>query len=133
MARRATVAVLATALLPALGAAAALPNLHSVSSRDRHVVVIFALGGLAPGEIAVSSDPRTGPEGAFRSASVKLREWMAPRQLQGGLGRWRTRHTLRPGVYYVEVSGLVTETNCKPGIHPCGETWSNMRRVVVRP
>jgi hypothetical protein len=133
MARRATVAVLAAALLPALTAAATVPNLRVVSSRDRHVVALFALGDLAPGEIAIASDTRTGPDGAFRPASVKLREWMAPRQLQNGLARWRTRHVLRPGVYYVEVSGLVTETDCKPGVHPCREDWSAMRRVVVQP
>ena len=133
MARRAGVAVLAAALLPTLSAAAALPNLRAVSSHDRHVVALFALGDLAPGEIAVASDTRTGPDGAFRPANVKLREWMAPRQLQSGFARWRTRNTLRPGVYYVEVSGLVTQTDCKPGIHPCREDWSGMRRVIVQP
>jgi hypothetical protein len=133
MARRVAVAVLAAALLPTLTAAATIPNLRSVSSHDRHVVALFALGDLAPGEIAIASNIQIGPDGAFRSASVKLREWMAPRQLQNGLARWRTRHALRPGVYYVEVSGLVTQTGCKPGVHPCREDWSGMRRVVVRP
>jgi hypothetical protein len=117
--------------LVALAAAGTIPNLRSVSSQRHHVVAVFALDDLAPGEIAVSSRLRTTRSGAFFASDVRLREWMAPQTQANGLARWDTRHTLRPGTYYVEISGIVTETDCKPGLHPCREDWSNIRRLVV--
>jgi hypothetical protein len=44
--------------------------------------------------------------------------------------RARTRHTLPPGRYYVQVSGTVLITDCTPH-KPCPIRWSNMRRVRI--
>ena len=44
--------------------------------------------------------------------------------------RVRTQHRLRPGRYYVKVSGTETGLDCTPKT-PCKELWSNARRVVI--
>jgi hypothetical protein len=46
--------------------------------------------------------------------------------------RWRTRHRVRPGRYYVQVSGIVLGLDCTPH-KPCPIGWSNVPRVVVPP
>jgi hypothetical protein len=121
----------AALLVTTAPAASTLPNLRSVSSQRQHAVVVFALRDLAPGEIALSTSSRTTRSGTFFAGDVRFREWMAPQTRPDGLARWSTRHVLPPGTYYVAISGIVTETDCKPGVHPCREVWSNVRRLVV--
>jgi hypothetical protein len=137
MARRTAIAVLAAAVLATPAATAArLPSLRSVTPTTRHLSAVFALGDLAPGRIAVATSDRTELGGAFAATSVVVREWMSPRRLANGLERWTTRHTLRPGVYYVEVSGVAIGIDCKPGkpgTPVCREVWSRPRRVLVPP
>ena len=132
MARRFVIVFVTAALFWMTPAAASPdPNLRSVSAQRHHVVAVFALGDLAPGEIVVSSNARTTRSGAFLARDVKLREWMRPQIEASGLARWATRHTLPAGTYYVQVSGIVTQIDCKPGLHPCLEDWSNVRRLAV--
>ena len=132
MTRRSVIFFVTAALLATTaGAANTVPNLRSVSAPRHHAVAVFALGELAPGEIVVSSRPRITRSGGFFTNDVRFREWMAPHVEADGLARWSTQHTLRPGTYYVQISGIATETDCKPGLHPCRENWSNVRRLVV--
>ncbi len=127
MARSALIGVLAAMLLPAL-AAAASPSLRSVSAQRRHVVAVFRIGDLTPGQILVATRRRTSANGEFVTANVRLREQLAP-TIRNGVARYRTRHRLKAGRYYVEVSGIVA-TDCLPG-HACPERWSNVLRVVI--
>ncbi len=130
MARRALIGALVGVLLTAVPAAASLPSLRSVSSHRRHVVAVFALGDLAPGHILVATRPTRERGGAFPAENVRLREAMSP-SLRNGLYRWQTRHTLRPGTYFVEISARPITTDCLP-IKGCPVLWSNVRRLVVR-
>lgn len=131
MARRsfATAAVLSAALLVSIASASPVPYLRSAGANRGHIVAVFALDDLAPGQIAVAVKPTTGLDGAFVAANVRLTESMRPSRVANGY-RWRTRHTLRPGRYYVEVSGRVFGLDCMPG-KPCPTPWSNVRRVMV--
>jgi hypothetical protein len=130
MARRAAIGVLAAALLPVMSAAATQPNLRSVSSHRRHVVAVFTLGELAPGEILVASRPATGRTGALKPANLRLRESMAP-SVRNGVARWETKRALRPGTYYIQVSGRPVDLDCLP-LKGCPEYWSNVRRLAIR-
>jgi hypothetical protein len=128
MARRALICALAAMLVPALAAASeATPKLRSTAARRGHVVAVFTLGSLAPRQILVAAKARRTANGEFLRANVRLREALAP-TTRNGLSRYRTRHKLKPGAYYVEVSGTAA-TDCLPG--HCPDRWSNVLRVVV--
>jgi hypothetical protein len=120
------------AVVGATGAAATpQPFLRSVGASRGHVVAVFTRGDLAPGKIVVAVRPGTGRDGSFLRQNVRLKEPIARETpLRGGY-RVRTRHTLRPGRYYVQVSGAVIGLDCTP-VKPCPVRWSNIRRVAVR-
>jgi hypothetical protein len=113
---------------------AATPSayLRSASASGRHVVVVYNLRqpDLAPGRILVATRPRTAPGGQFVKANIRLNEQLSGTRSGTGM-RMRTRHTLRPGNYYVEISGIVIGLDCTPK-KPCKPVWSNVRRVSVR-
>ncbi len=67
--------------------------------------------------------------GAILAANVRVREHLSRAQPDGDRYRWRTRHRLAPGRYYVEVSGVVA-LDCTR-VKPCPTRWSNVRRVVI--
>lgn len=128
-----SIASACAALCIATGAAAATPQpfLRSVGVSRGHVVAVFTRGDLAPGKIVVAVRPATGRDGSFLRQNVRLKEPIARETpLRGGY-RVRTRHTLWPGRYYVQVSGAVIGLNCTP-VKPCPVRWSNIRRVAVR-
>jgi hypothetical protein len=125
----AAVTALGAAVLTSLAGAASLPYLRSASSQRRHVVAVFTLGELAPSRIAVAVSSVTGANGAFVPANVRIKEVVHATRVTNGY-RVRTQHTLRPGKYYVQVSGLVVGLDCTP-LKPCREDWSNVRRVVI--
>jgi hypothetical protein len=131
MARRSVVAaaVLSAALLVSIASAAPAPYLRSVGIHRGHIVAVFALAELGPGQIAVAVKPTTEPSGAFVAANVRLKESMRPTRVANGY-RWQTRHTLRPGRYYVQVSGIVLGLDCLPR-KPCPMRWSNARRATI--
>ena len=130
--RRSFVAALA-ALCVAAGASAAAPQpfVRSVTASRSHVVAVFTRGDLAPGKIVVAVRPETGPGGSFLRQNVRLQEPISRETPVRGGYRVRTRHTLRPGRYYLQVSGVVIGLDCTP-VKPCPVHWSNVRRVVVR-
>jgi len=95
-------------------------------------VVVYTLRSpdLVPGRIVVATRPRTGPSGRFVKANIRLNEQLGGRRFGTGM-RMRTRHTLRAGTYYVEISGTVVGLDCTPK-KPCKAVWSNVRRISVR-
>ena len=120
-------------LLAGGSAAVSQPYLRSATSRARHVVVVYtmAIGDQAPSRIAVASRPATGRGGAFLDKNVLFREPLSATNRVGlSAYRMRTRHTLRPGRYYVQVSAMVIGLDCTPK-KPCPTRWSNIRRVKV--
>jgi hypothetical protein len=125
----AVVAAFGAAGIATVSAGAPAPYLRSVAVKRSHVVAAFTLGELAPGRISVASQPRTRPDGAFLQANVRLEEQLRLRKATGGY-RAQTKRTLRPGRYWVKVSGTVIGVDCIP--HKlCRTDWSNARRVVV--
>jgi hypothetical protein len=126
----ATTAALAAALVTSLaGAAAPLPNLRSAAAKQRHVVVTFTLGELVPGRILVASRGATTASGKFVASNIRLNEPLRSVKTSTGY-RARTRHTLKPGRYYAQISGRVLLTDCTR-LKPCPTHWSNVRRVRI--
>ena len=128
LAAPAALATLAAAVLTSLSTAAApLPNLRSATAVRGHVVVRFTLGALAPGRLLVASRPATLNNGKL-AASVLVNEPLRSVKTATGY-RARTRHTLPPGRYYAQVSGVLI-TDCIPH-KQCPVRWSNVRRVHI--
>lgn len=123
------VAAFGAAGMATVSAGTPLPYLRSAVVQRKHVVAVFGLGELAPGQISVAVRPGTRPNGAFMQANVRLEEPLRPRTATGGY-RAQTRHTLPPGRYLVKVSGTVIGLDCTPH-KPCRTAWSNARHVVV--
>jgi hypothetical protein len=121
---------LAAALVTAASAATSVPYLRSATAANRHVIVVYSLGELAPGRLLVATRAQTQPNGRFVQSNVRLSEPLRGTKVASGL-RMRTRHTLRPGRYYVQVSGTALGLDCTPK-RPCPTDWSNVRRVVVK-
>jgi hypothetical protein len=132
MASRSTgiaLAALGAALLIGVSAASSVPYLRSAGAHRGHVVVVFTLGDDAPGQLVVAVRPTTQTNGALVQANVRLKETMRPVAVSGGV-RWQSRHTLRRGLYYVQVSSIVVGLDCTP-LKPCRTNWSNVRRVAI--
>lgn len=113
-------------------AAAPVPYLRSVSALHRHVVAVFRLGtDQTARQIVVATSPKTGPNGALLSTNVRLRETIARTTRVAAGTRVVTRHSMRPGRYWVQVSAGATGINCLPA-KPCPVSWSNVRSLVIR-
>ena len=123
-------AALGAAIVTAASAASPVPYLRSATTVKRHVVVTYRLGDLIPGRILVATAPRRETSGRFVQANVRLNEPLRGTMTASG-ERLRTRHALRQGRYYVEVSGTVVGLDCTPK-KPCPARWSNVRRVIVK-
>ena len=127
----ATCAALGLAFATGASADAPQPYLSSVWASRGHVVAVFTRDELAPGRIVVAIRPGTGRDGSFLRRNIRLEEQIAHETPLRGGHRVETRHTLRPGRYYVQVSGTVIGLDCMP-VKPCPVRWSNIRRVAVR-
>ena len=122
-------AVLGAAFVTTVSAASPVPYLRSALARTKHVVVVYTLGDLTPGRILVATRAGTERDGKFVRANIRVSEPLTGTKTATGF-RMRTRHALRPGRYYVQVSGVVVGLDCTPQ-KPCKTDWSNIRRVVV--
>jgi hypothetical protein len=115
-------------------AADAQPRLLSARASRGHVVLSAVLGELAPDQVLVASRPLTGRDGVLLRQNIRLQVSL-PAKVEPSTQRirWRSRHALSPGVYWVQVSGVQTDgiTGCLPHARRCGELWSNVLRVVV--
>jgi len=127
-------AALGAALLTGISTASPQPYLSSAAASRGHVVAVFTLGDaeneLSPGRIEVSVSLQTQTDGSFAPADVRVQEDMSSITRVAAGYRVRTQHRLRPGRYYVKVSGVVIGLDCTPH-KPCRELWSNARRVVI--
>jgi hypothetical protein len=123
-------AALGAALVTAVSAASSVPYLRSATAANRHVIVVYSLGELVPGRLLVATRAQTQPNGRFVQSNIRVTEPLSGKKVATGL-RMRTRHALRPGRYYVQVSGTVLGLDCTPK-KPCKTDWSNVRRVVVK-
>jgi hypothetical protein len=137
MRRCAVIAWVGTMIFAEVGLAstrAAQPRLLSARASRGHIVLSAVLGELAPDHVLVASRPLTGRDGALLRKNVRLQERLAARvDTSTGRIRWRSRHALSQGFYWVQVSAVQTEgvTDCLPQGRRCGELWSNVRRVVI--
>ena len=122
--------VLGLGLLTSAAAAVSQPHLRSASVRQGHVVVVYTLDEQLPSKIVVATHPTTGRDGDFLAKNVRLREPLSATTRVKGAYRMRTRHTLRPGRYYVHVSATVLGLDCTAH-KPCPAHWSNVLRVRV--
>jgi hypothetical protein len=124
-------ALLLGVLVGAVSAETPEPYLRSAGAHHRHVVAVFTLGDLAPGNIVVAVKPDTNRGGAFPARNVRLTETLPAGALVIGTARRvQTRHRLKAGRYYVHVSAMVIGVDCIPK-RPCATRWSNIRRVVI--
>jgi hypothetical protein len=123
-------AALGAALVTAASAASSVPYLRSATAANRHVIVVYSLGELAPGRLLVATRAQTQPNGRFVQSNIRVNEPLSGKKAASGL-RMRTRHALSPGRYYVQVSGTVLGLDCTPK-KPCKTDWSNVRRVNVK-
>jgi hypothetical protein len=126
---------LGAALLTAISAAASSPALLSTAASRGHVVAVFTFEpsespDMAPKHIAVATRTTTRLNGSFVPANVRVQEPITTFTRTANGMRVRTQHKLRPGRYYVKVSGVVIGLDCTPKF-PCKELWSNARRVVI--
>ncbi len=127
------VVALAAALLTGISAAASTPYLRSAAASRGHIVVVFTLGeaeDVTPNRIAVAVNTGTQADGSFFPANVRVQETITNVTQVSGGQRYRTQHKLRPGRYYVKVSGRVLGLDCTP-LKPCKDLWSNARRVII--
>jgi hypothetical protein len=132
---RAAIVAICGVLLTGVASAASAPYLKSTAASRGHVVAVFTLasgelGDMAPAHITVAVKPATQPDGSFVPANVRVRESIAYTTQTPAGTRVRTQHKLRPGRYYVKVSGVVIGLDCTPKF-PCKELWSNARRVII--
>lgn len=125
----AVIAALAAILVTGISAASPLPNLRSATVKRGHVVVTFTVGELRPGRILVAVRRKTAPSGRLVTANVRLNEPLRAVKTATGY-RASTRRAPSPGVYYVQVSGVVVGLDCTPR-KPCRQDWSNVRRVRI--
>ena len=126
-----TAIALGAALAASATAASRSPFLRSAFASHRHVVIVYTLSpDLAPGRVLVAKRPQTTPNGEFVRANIRLSEPLGGTRTATGY-RMRTRHTLRAGSYYVEVSGTVIGLDCMPQ-KPCPTHWSNIRRIRIQ-
>jgi hypothetical protein len=81
----------------------------------------------------VATRPARGSDGALLLRNVKLSEAIrAQADPATGLVHWRSRGALRPGEYYVQVSGVDSGvTSCIPVRATCGLTWSKVVRLRI--
>ena len=124
-------AALGAAIVTAASAATSVPHIRSATTANRHVVVVYTLGDLIPGRLMVATRAQTAPNGKFVQSNVLFSEPLVGKKMAGGAFRARSRHTVRAGRYYVEVSGTVVGLDCTPK-RPCQTDWSNIRRVVAK-
>jgi hypothetical protein len=137
MTRRSIGALLAVSALSGLSflasalAIVSQPHLRSARPQGGHIVVVYTLGDQAPSKIVVATRRATGMGGALLAKNVRLREPLpASIRVRGDAFRVRTRHTLRPGRYFVQVSATALVPGCTPH-KPCPTRWSNVLPVRV--
>jgi len=109
------------------------PVLLAAAATHRHVVVTVSVGDLRPTELLVARRRAVDEDGAFLRRNVRLEETIHLPASTTGVVRWKSRGTLAPGTFFVQVLAVATGgvTDC-PRFQPhCNEHWSSVRRIVV--
>lgn len=137
MAGRLLAGVALTAALVAVGPATAAspPILRSATVSRAHVVLELSVGDLRPAALTVATRGAVDVNGALLARNVRWREAILLPVTTSPAVRWQSRKTLAPGAYFVQVTAVETGgvTDCPPKQRRCGERWSGVRRIVVRP
>ena len=127
------VSVASAGVAPATGMN--LPFLRSASVSARHVVLLLAVDDVRPVQLTVAKRSDVGAGGALLASNVVRQETI--RLVPGsstGVVRWKSRMTLAPGAYFVQVKAVESGglTDCPPKLmRTCLDRWSNIRRIVV--
>jgi hypothetical protein len=136
MARRLLAGVAVAAALVAVAPAAAdqLPLLRAARVVRHHLVLKLSVADVRPVELTVARRRTVGVEGALLRKNVRFRETIRLPASKKVVVRWRSGKRLRPGRYFVQVTGVETGgvTDCPRFSPDCNVRWSNVRRVVVR-
>ena len=123
--------MLGLSILTSAVGAVSQPHLRSARAQAGHVVVVYTLGDNAPLRIVVATRRITGKGGGFLAKNVRLRESLPVGvRVRGDAIRARTRQTLRPGRYFVQISARKLGLDCTPH-KPCPTRWSNVLPVRV--
>jgi hypothetical protein len=112
-----------------------LPILRSATVDARHVVLQVAVADVRPVQLAVATRRAVDGNGALVAKNVRLRETiqLIP-PVSTGVVRWRSRMTIAPGIYFVQVMAVESGgglTDCPKFLRNCLDHWSNVRRIVV--
>ena len=112
-----------------------LPILRSATGDARHVVLQVAVGDVQPVQLTVATRRAVDASGALVAQNVRVREAirLTP-QASTGVVHWRSRTTLAPGTYFVQVTAVESGgglTDCPKFLRNCLDRWSNVRRIVV--
>lgn len=113
-----------------------LPFLRSASVNTRHVVLQIAVSDVRPAQLTVADRSDVGADGALLAKNVVRRETiqLVPAATTGVV-RWKSRMTLAPGTYFVQVLAIERSggiIDCPPKLmRTCLDRWSNVRRIVV--
>jgi hypothetical protein len=107
--------------------------LEAVGQNHGHIIANADFAGLAPAYLVVATKPRRLATGALSPMNVRLRQAIRPTRPVNGLVRIHVRKRLPAGTYYVQVSAVEGGgvTDCSPHQYGCGDTWSNVLRVVI--
>jgi len=128
------IAACSSGAAPAATASNTAPRLLSVRPAHGRIVLTASFGDLQPGEVLVARRPATGAQGQLLGANVALERTLTGAAAgRGGVIRWRSHGSLRPGHYWVQVTGRSTTgiTDCLPHGTRCWEHWSNVIPVRV--
>jgi hypothetical protein len=109
------------------------PILQSAAADHRHVVVTVSVGDMRLRQLLVAKRRVVGADGSFLASNVRLREAIHLPASATRVVRWKSRGTLAPGAYFVQVMAIPTGglTDCPPKLRNCNEVWSSARRIVV--
>jgi hypothetical protein len=128
------VAAAIVASTTAMAGAQGLPQLVSVSSSHRHLVLVARFGNLTPATVAAAIKPTTS-QGVLVTANVRYRARLdhVVRRADGTV-RWRSPVKLPSRTYWIQVTGVQTDgaTDCPPKLHNCTTMRSNVLRVRLR-
>jgi hypothetical protein len=110
--------------------------LRSAKVVHRHPVLKIAVAGVRPLALLVARRGAVDGNGALLEKNIRAEDTIevAPAPNGRGVLRWRSSTRLRHGIWFVQVTGLETDSAaaCPPAKSNCNERWSNVRRVTVR-
>lgn len=110
-----------------------MPILRSATADHHHLVVRITVSDLTPVDLIAANRRTVDRSGALLDTNIRLRERIKPGAEANGILRYRSRKTLKPGSYYVQVLAIDTSgvTDCPHTQPNCLQHWSDIRRVLI--